>query len=579
MTTVTGLTAARMLEIEGASVIDGDIDGDNLILTRHDGTQINAGDVRGPVGPVGPVGHDLSVLSAVPVLDLGLPNQIRAGRQLTAADFTNMGLSAPLGLWNLSDLTDASGNGRALLNKGAVPFVSGINGLATTAARFSGSTAQALYIADAGGADVFRLKVGSGGCWMKTAKRSTQQHLMAKYSSAAGNFGWLLDCNTNVPILTVSINGTALFSATGVTDICDDRWHFISFTVDGTIAKLYVDGVLEGMVLVPGLLFSANTPFNIGGRAADGATNATNPFFGRIDEAFVSADVLSEEQMRNLYCAKITHALAALPTRVSLAVRRGRKGAAYVTGDFPAQPIRLHNFSAAALTDIGSGGVSLTNSGTAVSVPGVDGTAGNGFSFAGAQALLATDTGLPAGTTARSYGCWFKIPTVAVYGIMVWGTGPNNMTRLNTAGDGTLAANNGTDSILGPFVCDGLWHHAVVVEDNAAVDGVKRKLYLDGHLVAGSTVLNSITLVGANGFKIGQLDGGANPLVGQIDGVFATSSVLTAEDVIKLFAKSLVVLPGSPKNTGDHVEVLDTAYLLCTFDTLDVTAVVDLVVA
>ena len=65
-----------------------------------------------------------------PVLEVGQGNQIRAGRQLTAADFTRMGLSAPLGLWNLSDLTDVSGNARALTNKGAVPFGVGINGLA-----------------------------------------------------------------------------------------------------------------------------------------------------------------------------------------------------------------------------------------------------------------------------------------------------------------------------------------------------------------------------------------------------------------------------------------------------------------
>lgn len=44
MATVTGLTAARMLEIEAASVVDGEINGTgHLILTKHDGTQIDAG--------------------------------------------------------------------------------------------------------------------------------------------------------------------------------------------------------------------------------------------------------------------------------------------------------------------------------------------------------------------------------------------------------------------------------------------------------------------------------------------------------------------------------------------------------
>jgi hypothetical protein len=53
MATVTGLTAERMLEIEGASIVDGEVVGDHLILTRHDGTQIDAGSVVGPPGPSG----------------------------------------------------------------------------------------------------------------------------------------------------------------------------------------------------------------------------------------------------------------------------------------------------------------------------------------------------------------------------------------------------------------------------------------------------------------------------------------------------------------------------------------------
>src|SRR4051812_30331270 len=206
MTTVTGLTAERMLAIEAESIVDGDISGNDLILTRHDGTQINAGNVRGPAGPVGPIGSDLSTLAAATVLDVGMLNQIRAGRQLAAVDFTNMGLSAPVGLWNLSDLTDASGNGRALNNKGAVPFATGINGLANTAARFSGAVAQALYIADTGAADPFRIKTGSWGCWFRSSKRGTQQVLLSKYSGVNANNAWIFQIIGNALALTVVID-------------------------------------------------------------------------------------------------------------------------------------------------------------------------------------------------------------------------------------------------------------------------------------------------------------------------------------------------------------------------------------
>ena len=54
MATVTGLTAERMIEMEEATVIDGEVRVDNLILITRGGTEIDAGNVRGPVGPQGP---------------------------------------------------------------------------------------------------------------------------------------------------------------------------------------------------------------------------------------------------------------------------------------------------------------------------------------------------------------------------------------------------------------------------------------------------------------------------------------------------------------------------------------------
>jgi microcystin-dependent protein len=55
MATVTGFTAARMQVIEDGTVVDGEVDGSgHLILTKHDGSTIDAGPVMGPTGPMGP---------------------------------------------------------------------------------------------------------------------------------------------------------------------------------------------------------------------------------------------------------------------------------------------------------------------------------------------------------------------------------------------------------------------------------------------------------------------------------------------------------------------------------------------
>lgn len=56
MATVTGFTAARMLVIENTTVVDGEVQGDNLILLTREGTPIDAGSVRGPKGDKGDVG-------------------------------------------------------------------------------------------------------------------------------------------------------------------------------------------------------------------------------------------------------------------------------------------------------------------------------------------------------------------------------------------------------------------------------------------------------------------------------------------------------------------------------------------
>ena len=64
MATITGFTAARMLEIEDGTVVDAEIRDGDLWLIRHDGSEINAGSVEGPQGPVGPMGP--ASISAIP---------------------------------------------------------------------------------------------------------------------------------------------------------------------------------------------------------------------------------------------------------------------------------------------------------------------------------------------------------------------------------------------------------------------------------------------------------------------------------------------------------------------------------
>jgi hypothetical protein len=355
-----------------------------------------------PGGGGGGGGSSLVVSS--PVGETGQVNQCRAGRQLALSDFTNLGLSAPRGLWNLSDLTDASGNGRALTNKGTVTFSPGVNGAVTTAAQFTGSTSQALYIADTGAADPFRITTGSWGCWFRTARRGTLQDLVTKESSTNQRVFGVTIGTANIVAVDRSVDGSIAGGASGVSDVCDDRWHHVVATYDGTVLRNYVDAVLEATsTALSGAMFAGSAPLNIGARYADSGTAAVNPHYGRVDEAFVTADVLTEDQVRSLYAARLVHTLGAQPKTVSLSVRRQRRGAPLATTDFSTGPLRLHNFTAGSLADQGSNATTLTvAAGTPLSVAGADGTLGSGYSFPGGTAnLAATDAGLPSALNWR----------------------------------------------------------------------------------------------------------------------------------------------------------------------------------
>jgi hypothetical protein len=516
--------------------------------------------------------------------DVGQTTQARAGRQLALSDFTNLGLNAPQGLWNLSNLTDASGNGRNLSNKGAVGFGLGINGVAATAAQFTGSTAQALYIADTGAADPFRISTGSWGCWFRTAKRGASQRLLSKDGGQANGNGWGIDISGSnlAEAYYKDAAYTTTYATAGVSDVVDDRWHFGVCTADGTTLRLYVDGILEATVSAPAPMYGSVAALNIGGNGADASAITGNPAYGRVDEAFVTADVLTEDQIRSLYAARLVHTLGAQPKTVSLSVRRQRRGAALATTDFSTTPLRLHNFTAGSLADQGSNNTPVVYiSGGAGAIAGADGVYQNALGFSAGQ-VGATDAGLPSALTARSYGGWIKTTPAAVAFIMLdWGNavGAARIYVAATAQGNVLTSTSGADAITGPYAADGQWHFAVVTEDNTAGDGVRRKLYVDGRLVNGSTVMNPITLGGANRLRLAANNDGTSLGTGQIDGVFITGYAMTTDEVLRLYAKASQTMPSSPKNSGDHVEGFDSGSVLVVADTLDAQHYIDLTLA
>lgn len=100
MATITGLTAARMLEIEAQSIVDGHVDGaGHLILERFDAGTIDAGSVIGPQGP--PYLNGVDTVSnqtiggaktfSVNIIGLGSSNKFGSGAQGANAAYVNIG--------------------------------------------------------------------------------------------------------------------------------------------------------------------------------------------------------------------------------------------------------------------------------------------------------------------------------------------------------------------------------------------------------------------------------------------------------------------------------------------------------
>lgn len=535
-----------------------------------------------------PLWYPLSVniLNSVPVLDVGVSGQRRAGRVSVPTDFTDLGQSVPAGLWNLGDVSDVSGNTRNLTNKGAVTFGKGILGATTEAAIFTGAAGQALYIPDTGAGDPFRIKTGSFGCWFRTARRGTSGALITKYDPTAGNRGFqlIIDGGSNAINPAISYDGTNAYGVVGVTDVCDDRWHHTVATYDGSVLRLYVDFALEATVAGAGTIFGSTSAFQIGNRNASAGTNGDVPHWGRIDEAFITPDILSEDQIRVLGSQKIAHGFSTTPRQVRVNVRRRVRGPVLAVGDFTATPQFLLNgdvYSTTTFASLGSLAPTMTNSGGSVlQVAGPDGKVNGAFSFGAAgYVLTASDTGLPTGTASRTMGIWFRTVFTGTQTLMIYGTdaGPFSLIGVDV---GAVRFNDGTTATLSPGTTynDGAWHFLVAAIDNAAADGLKMKLYADAKLVAGATSLASIaSLGGAAGLRLGQRSGGTpQQFLGGMARGFITNYTMAQDEISNLFAKGSLAFGASPKNPGDHVEMIDATNVYCLFDTLDSQHQIDL---
>jgi microcystin-dependent protein len=248
MATITGLTAERMKEIEDATIIEANIVGGNLILTKHDGTTFNAGPVIGPPGPVGPQGP--VAISAIPgEVKLwpcaALPVEATYGKWVWAdgQDYANADHPkaaahlAPVGpfenTWKTFDGASNPGASRFRVPdlRGLAP--AGLDTMPSPSARGRSNRmtrADAIIFAKRTGREVYDLKMGE----------------MPKHNHGYGAQDDRLD---NSVAVSVAVSGSIAGSAGG-----GAHQHYVYFTYNvANVASGTATGRMSGATANPGL--------------------------------------------------------------------------------------------------------------------------------------------------------------------------------------------------------------------------------------------------------------------------------------------------------------------------------------
>lgn len=161
MATVTVFTAARSQEIEDSAITSGTIDETgHLILTTHDGTDVDAGSVVGSIGPATTTGTGVVELAT----DAETQTGTDTGRVVTPSSLATVVASATAkGLVELAtsaEVATGTDTARAVTPAGLAALVAsatakGIVELATTAETQTGSDATRA-VTPAGGAATYQ---------------------------------------------------------------------------------------------------------------------------------------------------------------------------------------------------------------------------------------------------------------------------------------------------------------------------------------------------------------------------------------------------------------------------------------
>jgi hypothetical protein len=285
MTTVTGLTAARMQQIEANSIVDGSVVGDNLILEKQSGATIDAGNVRGPQGDQGPAGSTAPDYQTIierdgavhyyPLDQANGLNDVLAGYNLTAFGGLVAGtVDGPFDDANGATLFDATG-------------------------KYAESSAAGMLAAGVPGA------VSGDGWVYLTVNQEGRFFAVGRPADVGGHSVGIADASGSDftgagNVLRIEISGNShYYEATHqLFDIqAAGRWYHIGFGRFGTSMELFLDG-RPAVLVATGTNSGAAVPSSL--RVGSALTNARVAHFAVYKRRLRAAEFVAHASYRTL---------------------------------------------------------------------------------------------------------------------------------------------------------------------------------------------------------------------------------------------------------------------------------------
>ncbi len=200
---------------------------------------------------------------------------------------------------------DASGNGRNGTISGGVTATADRYGNEGQAYSFNGTNGN-ITVTN------WNLLTGNSArtisVWFKTAPKSTQQYFLSWGSTNnATNTGSILGIAAD-PSVTYHFLGffgiNNDLSLLNADQYFDNRWHLMSFTYDGNIMNLYLDGVSQST--------KTNSPLNTGSsNLIIGSYHQNSNYFnGQLDEVRIYNRALTAAEVQQMYISEVVTSVA-----------------------------------------------------------------------------------------------------------------------------------------------------------------------------------------------------------------------------------------------------------------------------